>query len=100
MKQILLIALFCLFQLSSAQTQTCTGAFPNPLNDICYDCLFPITIGGGLINLGVQGDDYNTGTGTNPICTCADNLSVGTPVSFWEPRYMVDVTNTDRKSVV
>ncbi len=94
MKQILLIALFSLFQLSSAQTQTCTGAFPNPLSDICYDCLFPITLGGGLINLGIQGDDYNTGTGTNPICSCADNLSVGTPVSFWEPRYMVDVTNT------
>ena len=98
MKKIVLTLLFFLFVwsmtgLTQVQAQTCTGAFPNPLTDICYDCMFPMTLGGGLINLGVQGDDYDTGAGTNPICACANNLSVGTPVSFWEPRYMVDVTN-------
>lgn len=72
----------------------CTGAFPNLITDICYDCMFPMTIGGGALQMGVSGDDYNTGASTSPVCVCINNLAVGTPISFWEPRYMVDTTNT------
>ena len=73
---------------------TCDGSFPNLLTDVCYDCMFPMSIGGGLINLGFTGDDYDTGAGSSPICICVSTLSVGTPIAFWEPRYMVDTTNT------
>ncbi len=71
----------------------CRGAFPNLINDICYDCLFPMRLSGGLINFGVAGDDYDTGASRSPVCVCTNNLSAGTPISFWEPRYMVDTTN-------
>lgn len=77
----------------SSGAGVCTGAFPNLISDVCYDCMFPMTVGGGLIDLGVAGDDYDTGAGSAPICVCTNNLSLGTPISFWEPRYMVDSTN-------
>ncbi|WP_239695411.1 TraU family protein [Burkholderia pseudomallei] len=76
---------------SQAQS-ICNGSFPNLITDICYDCIFPISIMGGFINMGVSGDDYDTGASHFPVCVCANNLAVGTPVSFWEPRYMVDTT--------
>jgi conjugal transfer pilus assembly protein TraU len=76
------------------QNTACTGSFPNLITDVCYDCMFPMRFGGGLLNFGVSGDDYDTGAGSAAVCLCANTLSVGTPIGFWEPRYMVDVTNT------
>ena len=44
-----LFAALCLLAASSmaaaAGMATCTGKFPNPLTDICWSCLLPITIG-------------------------------------------------------
>jgi conjugal transfer pilus assembly protein TraU len=71
----------------------CTGRFPNLITDICYDCMFPVSLAGNLINIGVSGDDYDSGAGGSPVCLCAASLTVGTPMSFWEPTFMVDVTN-------
>jgi len=72
----------------------CTGSFPNLITDVCWDCVFPVSIAGGLLNMGVtDGTDYNTGVSPSPVCICTNTLSLGTPMSFWEPRYMVDVTN-------
>ena len=76
-----------------AQGPVCTGAFPNLITDVCYDCMFPISLGGGVINIGVSGDDYDTGAGHSPVCLCIQDLSIGTPVGFWEPRYMFDTTD-------
>lgn len=88
------IALILAFSLNgAAQAQEiCNGAFPNLITDVCYDCMFPISLAGGLLNLGVSGSDYDTGVGSLPVCVCTNTLSVGTPVSFWEPHYMVDTT--------
>ncbi len=72
---------------------TCTGSFPNIITDICWDCVFPVSLAGGLLNMGVTGSDYDTGVGSAPTCICSNTLSIGTPMSFWEPRYMIDVTN-------
>ena len=72
----------------------CTGEFPNLITGICWDCVFPISFAGGALNMGVSGgEDYDTGVGSSPICLCTNSLSLGTPMSFWEPRYMVDITN-------
>jgi len=77
--------------LSAPQTgaSVCTGKFPNLLTGICWDCIFPMTLGGGALDFG-SGDDYETGASKSPVCACAKNLQVGTPMSFWEPRFMVD----------
>lgn len=92
-KHIFASAALVLASASALPQGACTGKFPNLISDICYDCMFPIGLAGGLINLGVSGDDYETGASHFPICVCANNLKVGTPMSLWEPRYMVDTTN-------
>lgn len=78
---------------AGAQTSLCTGSFPNLITDICYDCMFPIAIGGLDMSMGVAGSDYPSGASTSPVCLCVNSLAIGTPTSFWEPRYMVDTTN-------
>ncbi|UVA77158.1 TraU family protein [Pandoraea commovens] len=92
--RIILAVLAGLCITSTAQSQQmCNGSFPNLITDVCYDCIFPISIMGGFVNLGGSSEDYSTGVSGAPICVCANNLGVGTPVSLWEPRYMVDTTN-------
>ncbi|MGR9587085.1 TraU family protein [Pandoraea sputorum] len=86
------MASFC-FTTGAHSQQMCNGSFPNLITDVCYDCIFPISIMGGFVNLGGSSEDYSTGVNGFPICVCANNLGVGTPVSLWEPRYMVDTTN-------
>lgn len=71
----------------------CQGSFPNLITDLCYDCIFPVVLAGSAINFGVAAEDYDSGVSSGPVCACANSLSVGIPSSFWEPIYMVDVTN-------
>ena len=69
----------------------CVGRFVNPITDICWSCLFPITIGGIKVSPG--GEDTH-----NPrqiLCACGSPIPrVGIPISFWEPVRLVDVTRT------
>lgn len=70
----------------------CVGKFPNSITDICWSCLFPITIGAATV---VNGDQPDTENPSNPICTCGEPIPrVGVGVGFWEPVRMVDVTRT------
>ena len=69
----------------------CVGRFVNPVSDICWSCLFPITIGG--MRVSASGED--TGNPRSVLCTCRNPLPrVGVPISFWEPVRLVDVTRT------
>lgn len=69
----------------------CVGRFVNPITDICWSCLFPITIGG--IRVSSNGEDTLNPKGL--FCTCTTPFPrVGFPVSFWEPVRLVDVTRT------
>lgn len=69
---------------TSAQAK-CVGKFVNPITDICWSCLFPITIGGAQVSSSGE-DTLNLQT---PLCTCPMPVPpyqrVGFPVSFWEP---------------
>ena len=73
-----------------ASIATCTGKFPNPITDICWSCILPITIGRATIaNFGGQED--NGGNPSNPICTCVVNPTIGLSIGFWEPARHVEV---------
>jgi conjugal transfer pilus assembly protein TraU len=73
----------------------CQGRFVNPLTDICWSCLFPMTIGGANVSGGGFEDTPNP---SGFVCLCPKpplNLPTpGVPISFWEPARLVDVTRT------
>lgn len=44
----------------AADSLTCTGRFPNPITDICWSCILPISIGSATIaNIDGQEDIAN-----------------------------------------
>lgn len=82
---------FCL--VCPAQSSGCPGRFVNPLTDICWSCLFPLSIGPVKVNIGGREDTPNP---SGLICWCRrPPIPVplpGIPVGFWEPVRLVDVT--------
>ena len=70
----------------------CVGKFLNPVTDICWSCVFPITLGGVNVMKGRQ----DTENPRRVICTCPKPplIQVGVPVSFWEAVRVIEVTRT------
>lgn len=101
MKQsFLLIFLFCfsINHLSYADTlttpgATCHGHMINPISDIDWNGIYPITIGSSDM---VSGDLPDTDNPGNPICICEWDPwpEVGLAMGYWEPMALVDVTRT------
>ena len=74
----------------------CSGRFVNPITDICWSCLLPISIGPAKIAAGGGVKNRDTANPKLPVCGC---LKKGLPVpgisiGFWEPLRLVDVTRT------
>jgi len=61
--------------------------------DICWDCIFPIMIGG--FPLGGDSGNAPGGRATSIfLCLCEDGpmgISVGTPIGLWEPARIVEL---------
>lgn len=74
---------------------SCTGSFVNPITDVCWSCLFPLTI--GSINL-TGSDRPDTDNPSMPICLCPAPpplmVRAGLAVGFWEPVRLIDVSRT------
>jgi conjugal transfer pilus assembly protein TraU len=69
---------------------SCTGGFVNPITDICWSCLFPLSIGSLTI---WPSDKPDTDNPALPICACANPIPrIGVAVGFWEPVRLADVT--------
>lgn len=70
----------------------CHGKFANPITDVCWSCLFPITIGNATV---VRGSQPDTSNPSLPLCSCPlvpTGLRIGISVGYWEPIALVDVT--------
>lgn len=82
---------FCLLTpKAQAQSATCHGKFVNPITDVCWSCLFPMSVGGLKIWPSGRPDTSNP---ASPICLCADPLPrIGIAVGFWEPVRLADVS--------
>ena len=100
LKGFILIKLFLLYSVLLLVSlkpglANCQGRFVNPLTDICWSCLFPMTIGGANVSGGGYEDTPNP---SGCSCTCPrpplGQPTPGVPVSFWEPARLVDVTRT------
>ena len=60
----------------TASAQSCTGRFVNPVTDVCWECLFPISI--GPIRMGSAAGAPDTPNPGSPICLC------GKPIpTYW-----------------
>ena len=85
---ILMFVLATFARPASAQ-DTCTGRFLNPITDICWECTFPITLGGATI----AGGPTDTKNPSSPICFCGVPIPrVGIAVGFWEPVRLFDAS--------
>jgi conjugal transfer pilus assembly protein TraU len=72
---------------------TCQGKFVNPISDVCWSCLFPMTLGSIEV---FGGNNPDTDNPSSPICLCPAGVfyRLGLTVGFWEPIRLVDVTRT------
>jgi conjugal transfer pilus assembly protein TraU len=90
MKKILMMTCLFLFTNLSHANSTCHGNFVNPITDICWSCLFPISIGSAGV---IKGSVPDTKNPQSPLCACGSPIPrVGLSVGFWEPVILVDVT--------
>ena len=71
----------------------CTGHFVNPITDVCWRCLFPLSIGRAQV---VNSHLPDTDNAASPIgvCPMTEGSRVGLNIGYWEPMALVDVTDT------
>jgi conjugal transfer pilus assembly protein TraU len=71
----------------------CHGHIINPITDICWRCLFPITIGNSRV---VSSELPDTPNPHKALCTCHEGLvpTIGFALGYWEPMALVDVSRT------
>ena len=68
----------------------CTGHFVNPITDVDWSGLFPLTVGDIPIWPSSKPDTKNP---ASPICFCSDPIPrIGIAMGFWEPVRLADVT--------
>lgn len=76
----------------------CQGHFVNPLTDICWECLLPISIGPVNIGKGRRPKARDTRNPSSPVCLCTpegQHIPVpGVTIGFWEPVRLIDVTRS------
>lgn len=93
----ILIVIFSFFitiflPVNSYSTGPCRNTFLNPITDIHWKGIFPITIGGIEMPFG-DSDQYSPPTRiTSPICVCG--IRLGISLSFWKPSRLADTVKT------
>lgn len=89
-KWLLIVLLFLPFQ---GIASICKGHFVNPITDVCWDCLFPMTIGKSSVVKGSYPDTDNSKI-SSYICACESDIGMrfGLAIGYWEPFALVDVT--------
>jgi conjugal transfer pilus assembly protein TraU len=86
----LLVSLASLAPASAQGVGVCNGKFVNPITDVCWGCLFPLSIGSLKIWPSNRPDTKNPAL---PICVCPNPVPrIGIAIGFWEPTRLADVT--------
>lgn len=87
-----IFAALLFLNITLAQASSCQGHFVNPVTDICWSCLFPLTLGNQkLVSSNHLPDTKNPSL---PVCLCPGNPlpRPGLAIGYWEPANLVDVT--------
>lgn len=91
MKKVIFLLTFCLIGMSMSAKATCYGKWINPITDVCWKCMFPLSIAGAKV--ADPNKDQATPDGYKSFfCHCKDTGRVGIPIGFWEPFRVADVT--------
>lgn len=97
MKKFISVLFVCtgLFMLPARADPMCAGKFVNPITDICWQCIFPMTIGKVPVFPGIAPDTENP---SMPIQICPVPPPVfkriGMAMGYWEPFALTDVTRS------
>ena len=84
-------AMFAVLPSGAALAQACTGRFVNPIADVCWECIFPITI--GPIAVGAVAGVADTPNPGSPFCFCGEPIPrIGLSLGMWEPARLIDVS--------
>ena len=68
----------------------CSGSFVNPVTDVCWGCMFPLSLGSLKIWPSSRADTDNPDL---PICACGTPVPrIGLAIGFWEPVRLIDVS--------
>ena len=84
------LAIAALYFSSSSAFAACTDhSMINPIDDVVWDCIFPISIFGIPLDYGEHPPDQPN---SMPICECPGQgiYGIGFMVGFWEPARMVE----------
>ena len=78
---------------------SCQSRFVNPITDVCWSCLLPISIGQAIkVGGGMSPAKRDTKNPASPLCACSKGGQPipipGITLGFWEPARMVDVTRS------
>lgn len=88
--RLLLAAALALLGLSDFALAKCNAKFLNPLTEVCFDCIFPISIG-SISLFGSRPDTPNPGS---PFCACGGiPPRIGFAIGLWEPVRLTDVAD-------
>lgn len=70
----------------------CYGKITNPITDVCWECVFPITVGQNTSLISPSGF-RDVATDADGMCSCTANGSVtlGMNIGFWEPIRTVEI---------
>lgn len=83
------VFLFLLLFTHALFASQCTGHFVNPLKDVCWRCLFPLSIGpSGVVSSHLP--DTENAANLIGVCPTHTGLNIG----YWEPSALVEVTDT------
>lgn len=94
---IVLVIMLCM-PISASASVSCKGRFVNPISDVCWSCLLPISIGQFKVGGGMSPKKRDTKNPSSPICACSKGGQPvpipGISLGFWEPVRMIDVTRS------
>ncbi|MDU6412070.1 MAG: conjugal transfer pilus assembly protein TraU [Yersiniaceae bacterium] len=88
-----LVLMFGMNSLAQAADPECEGRFVNPITDVCWSCIFPLSIGSVAVSSGSVPDTANP---SSPIQICPVGIlyRVGLAIGYWEPMALTDVTRS------
>ncbi|MBQ4839845.1 TraU family protein [Pseudoalteromonas luteoviolacea] len=95
MRHIVIFIVLMLGLSSQVQAGSCNGRPLNPILDVSWQNMFPISIG-GVVEVGNWSGGGFDDAPTDPICVCNNGTipKVGLSVSFWEPARLIDTVST------